>query len=113
MTFCSIVAAGSGVLSSAGVAGAATAAGWIRLDSRSAVQGVAAASTLAEEIMRSRPQPGRERPLPMRNAVGDTPLHFCLAGGHAELAVYLIAKGADPNAANDAGAAPYERGRKY
>ena len=48
-----------------------------------------------------------------RNAVGDTPLHFCLAGGHAELAVYLIAKGADPNAANDAGAAPYERGRKY
>ena len=43
-----------------------------------------------------------------RNAVGNTPLHFCLAGGHGELGAYLVAKGADDTAANDRGATPYE-----
>jgi ankyrin repeat protein len=43
-----------------------------------------------------------------RNAVGNTPLHFCLAGGHGELGAYLVAKGADETAANDRGATPYE-----
>ena len=41
-------------------------------------------------------------------SMGDTPLHFCLAGGHGELGAYLVAKGADEAAANDRGATPYE-----
>ena len=41
-----------------------------------------------------------------RNEEGNTPLHFCVAAGHAELAAYLVSKGADERAKNKRGLAP-------
>jgi ankyrin repeat protein len=42
-----------------------------------------------------------------RNAEGDTPLHFCVAGGHVELGEYLLGKGADERAVNARGVKPF------
>lgn len=43
-----------------------------------------------------------------RNTAGQTPLHYCFAFGHAGLARYLVAKGADDAIKNRAGLTPYE-----
>lgn len=44
-----------------------------------------------------------------RNSRGNTALHFCYAYGYGEgLGAYLVSKGADPAARNDAGFLPHE-----
>ena len=43
-----------------------------------------------------------------RNASGNTSLHYCFAFGHADLAAYLIGKGADDSIRNAEGLTPYE-----
>lgn len=43
-----------------------------------------------------------------QNSLGNTPLHFCLAGGFGELGAYLVGKSADESLENLAGKSPYE-----